>query len=239
MNDNNNFYFNSNSNTVEPSAQQQTQSQNDLPYASYYNHKDKKSAWPAIIIIVLLAGVTFGVLWYVGFFKPVDKQAEYNKLYSRVCSAAVDYADSNYIDEKSIEGKIVYVTIAKLANANLIESTIVNSITDTIIPTKTNIRLEVLPSGDFECHGFLYKGDDKTKPSIILKGESIITASIGSVLTDPGFVATDDKDGDITDSVVRSGNVETGKTGTYIITYIVSDISGNLSDPIIRTYIIK
>lgn len=208
-------------------------------YSNYYNHKSRKSPLPVIIILFLIAAIVVGVLWYSGFFVPVDRQAEYDKLYARVCDASVSYANTNYKAAKKVSGKVVYVTVAKLANANLIEADLTNYLTNEPISADTNIRLEVLPSGTFECGGFLFVGDDKVEPIITLKGDLIINSTIGVAVSDPGYTAEDNFDGNITDNVVRSGTVNISKAGTYKINYVVSDISGNLSKTVSRTYIIK
>ena len=44
---------------------------------------------------------------------------------------------------------------------------------------------------------------------------------------EPGFIAEDDKDGDITDLVIVTGDVDVTKIGSYELTYSVSDKSGN------------
>lgn len=70
-------------------------------------------------------------------------------------------------------------------------------------------------------------GTDDTKPVITLKGESSITLATGSIYTEQGATATDNRDGDITSRITTSGTVNTNAVGTYTITYTVSDASGN------------
>jgi hypothetical protein len=70
------------------------------------------------------------------------------------------------------------------------------------------------------------KKDDTTAPTISLTGGDQ-TVSLGSTYSEPGYTANDDEDGDITSSVTVSGTVNTGQTGTYPITYTVSDAAGN------------
>ena len=53
---------------------------------------------------------------------------------------------------------------------------------------------------------------------------SILT---GSTYNEQGAKAIDNKDGDLTKNIQISGNVDTSKDGTYIITYSVSDSNGN------------
>lgn len=210
-----------------------------ITYDSYYNHQPRKSPWPIIIIIAFVIISVAVSLWLAGAFTPMDRQAEYNKLYARVCSAAIKYSNTKHATAKAIPGKIVYVTVAELSDANMIEAAIRNYITNEPIPASTNIRLEVLPNKTFQCHGFLSPGDDTIKPIITLKGDATIYSAVGAKVTDPGATAIDDKDGDISDLISRSGSVNINQPGTYIISYIVSDRSGNVSDIVKRTYIIQ
>jgi hypothetical protein len=227
MNENNDFNV-SNNLQEEP-----------VVYENYYNHQRRKTPWAVIIAIFVVAIVVLIWLWYSGVFTPLDRQAEYNKLNTRACNAAVKYADENFNDAKKVSGKIVYITVGNLIDANLIEAELKNYLTDELIPSSTDLRLEVLPSGTFRCYGFVDPSDDTEKPVITLKGAATITAGVGQTLTDPGATATDNMDGDISDNIERSGNVNANLPGTYTINYIVRDRSGNLSDIVKRTYIIQ
>ena len=69
---------------------------------------------------------------------------------------------------------------------------------------------------------------DKKAPEITLNGDAEMTVEAGSEFSDPGYTATDNCDGDITDSVRVSGDkVDKDKAGKYTVTYEVSDSSGN------------
>ena len=69
---------------------------------------------------------------------------------------------------------------------------------------------------------------DKKAPEITLNGDAEMTVEAGSEFSDPGYTATDNCDGDITDSVKVSGDkVDKDKAGKYTVTYEVSDSSGN------------
>lgn len=71
---------------------------------------------------------------------------------------------------------------------------------------------------------------DNEKPSLILNDESIIYLSVGAKYVEPGYVAIDNCDGNITDQVLVSGAVDTKKPGTYVLIYSVKDEEGNLSE---------
>ena len=78
---------------------------------------------------------------------------------------------------------------------------------------------------------------DTTAPMITLTGSSTVYLGSGITFTDPGATATDNIDGDLTSSIITSGTVDYSKTGTYSITYSVSDIVGN-SASVTRTVVV-
>ena len=69
-------------------------------------------------------------------------------------------------------------------------------------------------------------------------GDNSITLNIGDSFIDPGVIAEDDVEGDITASVLSTSNVDTDVAGTYQVTYTVSDASGN-SASMSRTVIVN
>lgn len=79
---------------------------------------------------------------------------------------------------------------------------------------------------------------DVVAPEIVLKGETSLTLTAGGTYTEPGFTATDDVDGDITDRVEVSGSVDCNRAGTYTITYTVKDSFGNTTT-VTRTVKVK
>ena len=68
---------------------------------------------------------------------------------------------------------------------------------------------------------------DLTPPELILHGESYITLTIGYAFEEPGFTATDNCDGDLTEQVVVTSDVNMYLPGTYTVTYTVTDAAGN------------
>ncbi len=80
---------------------------------------------------------------------------------------------------------------------------------------------------------------DLTVPVITLNGDSNITISHGSSFSDPGATAIDNNDGDITDQIRVIGSVDSNKSGEYILTYHVSDNSGNAATPVTRKVVVK
>lgn len=101
-----------------------------------------------------------------------------------------------------------------------------------------NIAAFALVAGALTLTGC--KKDDTTAPIITLLGAESVTISLNSTYTDAGATAEDDRDGDISSKI--TSDVETvlneDKTGTYTITYTVSDETGNYSTAT-RTVIVK
>jgi len=77
---------------------------------------------------------------------------------------------------------------------------------------------------------------DNAKPVITLTGEAAMSVALHSVFTDPGATALDKEDGDISGKIVVGGDtVNTEVSGTYLLTYNVTDIMGGQADQVTRT----
>jgi len=68
---------------------------------------------------------------------------------------------------------------------------------------------------------------DTTAPVITLRGDSTVTLGVGNAYKEPGYIADDNYDGDITGKVVVEGSVDHNKLGEYPLGYKVTDSSGN------------
>ena len=68
---------------------------------------------------------------------------------------------------------------------------------------------------------------DNVSPEIKLLGENKYSIYVGDTFSDPGIIATDNYDGDISSNVKVDSNLNTNVEGTYIVTYNISDSSGN------------
>ncbi|MGE5455486.1 MAG: glycine-rich protein [Ignavibacteriales bacterium] len=75
---------------------------------------------------------------------------------------------------------------------------------------------------------------DNTAP-VITVNPTTTSISLNSTYTDTGVTATDNIDGNITSSIVRTGTINTAVVGTYTLTYNVSDSSGNAAATKTRT----
>ena len=78
---------------------------------------------------------------------------------------------------------------------------------------------------------------DVTPPVINLGGFSEMCVKLGSTFSDPGYTAIDNKDGNVTSSVLVSGAVDTSKVGTYELTYSATDAANNTGTVKRRVYV--
>lgn len=79
---------------------------------------------------------------------------------------------------------------------------------------------------------------DTKLPELTLEGNKEISIIRGNEYKEPGFKAYDNYDGDITDKVTVTGEVNTDKAGSYTLTYEIKDSSGN-SQKAERTVTVK
>ena len=75
--------------------------------------------------------------------------------------------------------------------------------------------------------GFQQQSADVASPEMSILGDANITQLQGVAWVDPGVEAHDVRDGNLTSSVSVSGSVDVNTTGTYTLTYTVSDAAGN------------
>ncbi len=76
--------------------------------------------------------------------------------------------------------------------------------------------------------------EDTTPPAITLLGSNPVSIYIGDSYTDSGATALDNIDGDITNSIVTTNNVNTFVVGSYTVTYNVSDTASNPATQVVR-----
>jgi hypothetical protein len=77
---------------------------------------------------------------------------------------------------------------------------------------------------------------DTAAPVITLVGANPLTVEVGGSYSELGATAADDYDGDITDSIVIDASaVNVSVLGSYLVTYDVTDSSGNAATRVTRT----
>jgi hypothetical protein len=76
--------------------------------------------------------------------------------------------------------------------------------------------------------------DDRTPPSLKLKGPASVTHTCGAPWVDPGVEAVDACYGDVSPTVRRLGDVNGWAEGTYAVRYEVTDSGGNSAPALTR-----
>ena len=76
---------------------------------------------------------------------------------------------------------------------------------------------------------------DTTPPVLNLIGDANQSHPLGTAWQDPGCSATDSLDGNLSGQVSVTGSVDVNQSGTYLLTYAVSDGEGNAAITVSRT----
>lgn len=82
----------------------------------------------------------------------------------------------------------------------------------------------------FLINGCADKSSDNIAPVISLLGDSVVYINLDSNYIEPGYTATDDVDGDITNEVKTNDNINIYQEGAYYIRYNVEDLAGNKAE---------
>jgi hypothetical protein len=80
--------------------------------------------------------------------------------------------------------------------------------------------------------------NDDIAPIILLIG-SDVTAGLGSTYTDLGATAADNVDGDISENIVVTSNVDTAQIGSYQVRYNVMDGNNNAATEVVRNVTVE
>lgn len=79
----------------------------------------------------------------------------------------------------------------------------------------------------------------KSVPLVNLIGDNPMEVPLNSSFQDPGAIAIDQSDGDISENIGISGSVDTSVAGTYSLRYTVTNSQGVSSGTLIRKVIVK
>ena len=146
-----------------------------------------------------------------------------------------------------INVKYLFFNVNKTFDINVIDNT------KPIITLNGNTEVKVCPNTDYNEEGYTasdnYDGDitervnikkthveikiifeDDEDPKIELKGSADLNIFIGDNYNEEGYTSYDKCDGDITNSVVVTSNLDTNKLCTYNIKYESIDTSGNKAE---------
>jgi peptidoglycan/xylan/chitin deacetylase (PgdA/CDA1 family) len=71
------------------------------------------------------------------------------------------------------------------------------------------------------------KEQDIEEPKIALQGDTTINIYVGENYNEPGYIITDNCDKEIESKISITGDIDNTKAGDYVLTYSVTDFSGN------------
>jgi PKD repeat protein len=84
----------------------------------------------------------------------------------------------------------------------------------------------------------IYVVSDQTAPVLTINGSADTTIEVGSTWIDLGATAIDNKEGDISNAIIITDNVNANVLGDYTVTYDIADNQGNASSAIRNVHVI-
>ena len=199
----------------------------------------------AALILIFITIVVLVIVHIVNSKAPEYTLNDFKHLEQRMEEEAPTYISQNNIELTSEEIKIDLKDLL-LENGGSIDSSKVKATKvckGYVIATKVDSEeyKAYISCGKYYTTKGYVNGDTTTKkkttmvkdvekPVITLNGNAEITINKGSKYNEEGAKATDNIDGDISSKIKISGKVDTSKSGTYTITYQVTDKAGNRSD---------
>ena len=199
----------------------------------------------AAVILVVIIIVIIIIVHSVKSKEPEYTTSDFKHLEDRMEEEAPTYISQNNIELTSEEIKIDLKDLL-LENGGSIDSSKVKATKvckGYVIATKVDSEVykPYISCGNYYTTEGYVNSDattkkkttsqkDTEKPVITLKGNSEITLNQGDKYNDEGASATDNVDGDITSKIKVSGKVDITKSGTYTITYTVTDKAGNRTE---------
>ena len=199
----------------------------------------------AIVVIIIIAIIV--IIISNKPKKPVEKYntSDFKKLESRMKEEASLYVSQNFIELNSEELRIdlkdlLYENGGSIDSGKVRAAKICSGYVIATKKEKESYKPYIKCKDLYTTKG--YK-DSKTTtttkkttqkenklPDVIIIGDANITLQVGDTYKELGADATDYEDGDISSKVKITGSVDTSKAGTYIITYSVSDSTGQISE---------
>lgn len=178
-------------------------------------NKKRIQRFGIILFFILFFLISYFLIFYKNTFnkkvvfkltKPILQKVEVNTMYEELgCNVYVDGIDNtNNLKIDSTE-----LDISKLG--------------------EYQVKYYIEVNNKEYSHYRKVKVVDETPADIILNGNDIINLVIGDKYKELGATAKDNYDGDITNKIEVTGEVDTSKVGEYIVTYSVVDSSGNAS----------
>ncbi|KAB7668431.1 immune inhibitor A domain-containing protein [Bacillus sp. B1-b2] len=118
-------------------------------------------------------------------------------------------------------------TASDIVDGNISDKVVVSGDLRFAVGTYTVTYTVTDAAGNTATANRTIKVQDTTAPELSLKGSHSITLLKGEEYKEHGYLAKDNVDGDLTNNVTVSGEVDTNNVGGYTLTYTVVDSSGN------------
>jgi PKD repeat protein len=145
-------------------------------------------------------------------------------------------ADTLYIEQVATPAEVNYVSPGASANdpsqGDITANIVMQSDVDQTLPGIYYEDYSVMDaSGNraLEVVRVVFVVSDQTAPIITVTGAADTTIEVGTEWVDLPAVAIDNKEGNISDAIVVTGEVDVNQLGDYTITYSISDNQGNAS----------
>ncbi len=124
------------------------------------------------------------------------------------------------------DGVTKHIAYTKISNQNILDNVVYDSFL--INPTQGCAGVGyVSPNVEVSFDDVFVSVLSNTSPVIVLEGDNPVVIEVGGMYVDPGYTASDEEDGDITDDVVVDfGTLNTLVAGEYDVLYSVEDSAG-------------
>ncbi len=179
---------------------------------------NKKRTIVCVIIVIAILAIGVGVLLYFNYENnaiPTISLIGDETINLQLNDNYKEQGAQAFLRENDVSGNIVIdgkVDTSKVGEYKL-KYTIFNSKNEIPVSVERVVNIE-----------------DKIPPTITLKGNTEVNINVGDTYKDEGCTVQDNYDGDITNKVSITGEVDTKKEGTYTITYKVADSSNNITE---------
>src|SRR5699024_5568453 len=144
-------------------------------------------------------------------------ELEVGSTYDEPGATAEDDVDGDVSDAIEVSGDVDTSTVGEYEVVYTVSDAAGNEATETRI---AHVDAPASLEEDEES-------EDTIAPVISLNGDNPMELEVGSTYDEPGATAEDDVDGDVSDAIEVSGDVDTSTVGEYEVVYTVSDAAGN------------
>lgn len=137
------------------------------------------------------------------------------------------------------DASIIFSNSGGALSGSYTSAVIVTTLGDALTQTTVQSAVTVYQTGQTYVQDLPSVPTTNHPPVITLTGLNPMSVTSGSTFTDPGATASDIEDGNISSQIVMTGTVNTLITGTYTLTYNVTDSGGLPAATVTRTVVVN